>query len=68
MKFSLFYIEGENYLEFHRETEIHFVCIQILSDLNKDRAISGIRDKTMADTLMYIPNDNTQNNPSVDYN
>ena len=26
------------------------------------------RDKTKADTLMYIPNDDTQNNPSVDNN
>ena len=27
-----------------------------------------LRDKTMANTLMYIPNNNTQITPSVDYN
>ena len=26
------------------------------------------RDKTKADILVYIPNDDTKNNPSVDYN
>ena len=29
--------------------------------VNLDIAVQYIRDKTMADELMYIPNDNTQN-------
>ena len=28
----------------------------------------SLRDKTMANTLMYIPNNDTQITPSVDYN
>ena len=37
--------------------------------LSKKYKIKGIyRDKTMADKLMNIPNDDKQNHPSEDYN
>ena len=38
----------------------HYFYFILESDIN--------RDKTMDDILMYIPNDDTQNTPSLDYN
>ena len=47
-----FFLLKKNYLEIN----LGDICVQI-----KTIKVQGPRDKTMADKIMYIPNDNTQN-------